>query len=259
VTVTFSLPLWVAVLGPMFVVLVLIAALIWWGLRDPPDLRAKRRTERPSRQGGARSAGQSVPRALRADPDMSSAPARARAEEVRMAESNGAGDAGMVGGLPDPYAGLPDDHLLAPAPLVRVHGGAASVPEWLKRYHPRGDGLLMEAVQEMYRRAAGVPTIADYFGDADLSTLPRHFHATLSVVASRGLTVGLARRMAAAHARVTDSSGRRITVEVFDAVVGTLAGILAEYGLPEPTLRQIAAVVAPLRVVIAVESMPAGA
>jgi truncated hemoglobin YjbI len=148
---------------------------------------------------------------------------------------------------------LPDDHLLAPAPTVAVHGGTVSVPEWLKRYHPAGDGLLMEAVQEMYRRAAGVPLIADYFRRADLSTLPRHFHGTLSVVATRGLTVGLARRMAAAHAHVTNSKGERITVEVFDAVVGTLAGILTEYGLPEPTLRQIAAVVAPLRVVIAVD------
>jgi truncated hemoglobin YjbI len=170
-----------------------------------------------------------------------------------------ASGAGRAGELPDPYAGLPEDHLLAPAPTVSVHCGVVSVPEWLKRYHPRGDGLLMEAVQEMYRRAAGVPAIADYFGAADLSTLPRHFHATLSVVATRGLTVGLARRMAAAHAHVKDSAGRRITVEVFDAVVGTLAGILAEYGLPEATLRQVAAAVAPLRVVIAVDPTPAGA
>lgn len=251
--VEFSLPLWLVLFGAGLLVTALLTAVLWWALRDPPELRAGLGRQRRPGDSTDRSASQ----ARSADNFPYSAPdVSARSQEVHVTASDSAGrGTGPDSRAADPYAGLPDDHLLAPPPTVTTVGGEVVVTEWL-RHHAGGESLLMEVVEEMYRRAAGVPAVADYFGGADLATLPRHFHATLSVVASRGLTVGLARRMAAAHGHVRNSAGQPITVEVFDAVVATLAGILAERGVPEPTLRQVAAVVAPLRVVIAVDPTP---
>ena len=156
----------------------------------------------------------------------------------------------------DPYAGLPDDHLLAPAPMVATAGGGAAVlADWL-RNHTGRDEVWQDVVAEMYRRAAGVPAVADYFVGVDMPRLHRHFLAALVVVAGRGLTAGTVRRMAAAHATVRNSAGQPITGDVFDAVVATLAGILTEHGVPPATVRQVAAVVAPLRVVIAADPTP---
>ena len=165
---------------------------------------------------------------------------------------------GRPGRPVDPYAGLPDEHLLAPAPLVATPGGGSAVlVDWL-RHHTGRDEVWQDVVTEMYRRAAGVPAVADYFVGVDMPRLHRHFLAALVVVAGRGMTVGTVRRMAAAHHSVRNTAGDPISGEVFDAVVATLAGILAEHGVPAGTVRQVAAVVAPLRVVIAADPAPAG-
>ncbi len=157
----------------------------------------------------------------------------------------------------DPYAGLPDNHVLVAAPKVTLpNGDTVTVTEWLRRHHPAGEKMLMDVVMEMYRRAAGVPEVADYLRDADMSTLPRHFHAVLTVMTSQGLTAGLARRMGSAHADVRNSAGQPITSGIFDAVFATLAGILTENGIPGKTLGQIAETAGPLRAEIARDPAP---
>ena len=162
----------------------------------------------------------------------------------------------QLAGPSDPYAGLPDDHLLAPAPsIVNEDGAALPLDTWLRHYSRR-DGIWQEVVSEMYRRAAGVPMVADYFGGVDMDRLQRHFLAAFVVVAGRGLAVGTVRRMATAHRHVRNSAGRPITGEAYDAVVATLAGLLTEHGVPPATVQQVGAVVAPLRVVIAVDQTP---
>lgn len=158
---------------------------------------------------------------------------------------------------PDPYAGLPDDHLLAPAPRVATAGGGSAVlADWL-RHHTGRDGVWQEVVSEMYGRVTRVPAIAEYFIAVDMTKLQRHFLAALVILTGRGLTVSTLRRMSDAHAAVRDSAGQPITGDVFDAVVSTLAGILDEYRVPPATVRQVGAVVAPLRVVIAADPDPA--
>jgi hypothetical protein len=68
--------------------------------------------------------------------------------------------------------------------------------------------------------------------------------------------VGTVRRLAAGHASVRDSAGHPITGNVFDAVAATLAGVLDDYGVPPATVRQVGAILAPLRVVIATDPDP---
>jgi hypothetical protein len=158
---------------------------------------------------------------------------------------------------PDPYAGLPDGHLIAPAPRVATPGGGSAVlADWL-RNHTGRDGVWHEVVAELYGRAGRVPAVADYFTGVDMVGVQHHFVAALVIVTGHGLTAGTLHRLAAAHATVHDSAGQPITAESFDAVVTILAGILAEHRVPPATVRQVAAVVAPLRVVIATDPDPA--
>lgn len=151
---------------------------------------------------------------------------------------------------PDPYESLPDGHLLAPAP--KVGGSSVVLAEWL-RHHSGRDGVWQEVVAEFYGRAARVPVVADYFTGVDLPVLQRHFVAALVIVTGRGLTAGTVRRLAAKHTNVRNSAGAPITPAIFDAVVSTLAGVLDDYGVPPATIREITALVAPLRVVIATD------
>lgn len=151
----------------------------------------------------------------------------------------------------DPYGDLPDEHLLAPAPLVRtpVDDGVV-LYDWLRKQ--AGDGVWEEIVTEMYAQAATVPMVASYFGGVDLPELQRHFLAALVMVTGRGMTVGTVRRMAQAHTPVLNEAGDRITGAAYDAVVATLAGILLARGVPQETLGEVGALVGPLRQVIVV-------
>ena len=139
--------------------------------------------------------------------------------------------------------------LVAP-PSVPVTGGSVTIPEYLKRYHPRGETVLMEAVNELYRRAGGVPEVADYLRDADMATLPRHFHSVLVMLTTRGLTPAVARQLRNSHAGVRNSRGEPITPAVFGAVLGVLVDVLAEAGVPEAALAQVGQMAVPLEEVI---------
>jgi hypothetical protein len=151
----------------------------------------------------------------------------------------------------DPYADLPDDHLLAPAPLVHTAADNGVVLyDWLRK--EAGEGVWEEIVTEMYAQAATVPMVASYFGGIDLPELQRHFLAALVMVTSRGMNVGTVRRMAQAHVPVHNEQGEPITGAAYDAVVATLAGIMLARGVPQDTLGQVGALVGPLRTVIVI-------
>ena len=99
-----------------------------------------------------------------------------------------------------------------------------------------------------YARAAA--DIADYFRDADREQLQRHFLAVLIIVTGQGVTVGLVRRLRRAHAGVCNSRGTPITADVWDTVIGVLAGVLIKFGTPPAALAALAATVAPIRAAI---------
>jgi hypothetical protein len=139
--------------------------------------------------------------------------------------------------------------LVAP-PSVPVTGGSVTIPEYLKRYHPRGETVLMEAVNELYRRAGTVPAVADYLRDADMAALPRHFHSVLVMLTTRGLTAPVARQLRNSHAGVRNSRGEPITPAIFGAVVGVLVDVLTEAGVPEAALAQVGEMAVPLEEVI---------
>lgn len=149
-----------------------------------------------------------------------------------------------------PFADLPDSHLLAEAPVVTADGDAVVLYDWLRKRS--GDDVWEGIVAEMYAQAAQVPMVASYFGGIDLPELQRHFLAALVMLTSRGMTVGTVRRMQTAHVPVKNELGEPITGDAYDAVVATLAGILMARGVPEATLGQIGALVAPLREVIVI-------
>ena len=147
-----------------------------------------------------------------------------------------------------PYADLPDTHVLAQPPLVDAGGDPVVLYDWLRK--EAGDGVWAEIVAEMYAQAAAVPMVASYFGGVDLPGLEKHFLAALVMVTSRGMTVGTVRRMRSAHIPVRNEQGEPINGAAYDAVVATLAGILLARGVPQETLGQVGALVAPLREVI---------
>lgn len=157
---------------------------------------------------------------------------------------------------PDPsdptgqYVGMPAEFELAYVPRAFTRTGReVTLAEWLRRESGRED-VWAEVVADFYRRAAAVPAVADYFGGVDWDRLQRHFLAALLIVTGRGTTVGTVRRIAAAHADVRNSAGRPITGDVYDAVIGTLVTILIEHRVPDATIAQLAAAVAPFRAVL---------
>ncbi|MGF1647338.1 MAG: hypothetical protein ACFCVF_10535 [Kineosporiaceae bacterium] len=152
----------------------------------------------------------------------------------------------------DPYGGLPDSHLLVPAPTVATRDGRVPLADWLPRETGR-DGVWAEVVAQFYARAAAAPAVADYFAGFDMDRLQRHFLAALVMVTGRGLTVGTVRRMGAAHIDVRDSAGRPVTADIWTAVLATLTGILTEHRVPRTTLTHLAAALAPLRAAIVAE------
>ena len=77
--------------------------------------------------------------------------------------------------------------------------------DWLR--HLAGPDAWSEVVSRFYNRAATDPDITGYFTGVDLARLQRHFLAALMIVTGQGVTVGVVRRMHAAHAGVCTPTG----------------------------------------------------
>jgi hemoglobin len=112
---------------------------------------------------------------------------------------------------------------------------------------PRRADAWSQVVSRFYDRAAADPDIAGYFTAVDLARLQRHFLAALMIVTGQGVTVGVVRRMHAAHAGVCTPTGQPITEATWNATIGVLAGVLAELGTPPATLVALATTIAPIR------------
>lgn len=96
------------------------------------------------------------------------------------------------------------------------------------------------AVTGLYERILADPTLSPYFADVDMARLARHQRAFVGA-ALGGPVVYAGRDMASAHA------GLDITPEAFGAVVGHLVDTLTSLGVPEETISEIGARLAPLQ------------
>lgn len=146
--------------------------------------------------------------------------------------------------------------LLVKAPTVSTPDGEITVRRWLET-NPSIDGGVV--VEQFYQKALEDPAIADYFVDVtDLDKLRRHFLAAVLLVTGSGLTEKTAQAMEDAHRNVRTPHGDPISPEIYDSVIATLAGVLAEHGVPDSAIGQIAEVVGPLKERIAVEPSGGG-
>ena len=152
----------------------------------------------------------------------------------------------------DLYPGLADTHLVPECPFVNAPAGRTPLRDWLR--HFAGIDAWSNAVERFYTRAAAHPEISAYFRHTDIVQLQRHFLAALMIITGQGVTVGVVRRMRAAHAGVTNSSGEPITSTVCDAVIGVLAQVLGELVTPPATLAELATTIAPIRAAIVDEN-----
>jgi hemoglobin len=145
------------------------------------------------------------------------------------------------------YPDMSADTVLVPAPTVTVDGDEITIRKWMES----NEALDAQAlVGDFYDRLTSDPEIAGYFAGIDMERQRRHFLAAVLLVTGAGLTVGTARAMEQVHRNVTRPDGSVITGEVHDKVIGTLAGVLSEYGVPDAAIGKIADVVAPLRPLI---------
>ncbi|MGI5237799.1 group I truncated hemoglobin [Dactylosporangium sp. CA-139066] len=103
-----------------------------------------------------------------------------------------------------------------------------------------GAGAVQAAVELFYTRVLADPRLEHFFAGVDLQRLKSHQRAFIAA-ALGGPQLFDGRDMATAHA------GLNITGDDFDAVVGHLAGTLAELGVPAEEIGRIAAVLTPLR------------
>jgi truncated hemoglobin YjbI len=151
------------------------------------------------------------------------------------------------------YPGIPDTHLITDCPMVATADGPMPLRDWLRRF--AGADAWPTVVERFYTRAAADPAIAAFFRGVDMMTLQRHFLAALMIVTGQGVTVGLVRRMHAAHAGVRNSKDEPITPAVWDTVIGVLAAVLGELDTPPATLTALGATIAPIRAAV-VEPTP---
>ncbi|GAA1042726.1 group 1 truncated hemoglobin GlbN [Virgisporangium ochraceum] len=103
-----------------------------------------------------------------------------------------------------------------------------------------GAPAVQAAVDDFYVRVLADPELAPYFADVDLARLKAHQRAFIAA-AIGGPQMYSGRDMATSHARLG------ITGEHFDAVVGHLVRTLQDLGVPDETIAQIGASLAPLR------------
>lgn len=181
------------------------------------------------------------------------------------------------------YPGEPGNVRLAGPPMINIVAGGVfrenvepvTLRDWLAKYHPKRQTVWDEVVVEFYNRAAKVPPVASYFGldvaedsglilnmtdeiAARLRDLQRHFLANLLIVAHTGVTVATVRCMWRAHCQVRNLHGEPIDSDIYDLVVGTLAGVIADKLTecridPEPVIDQLAATIEPLHAAIVAE------
>jgi hemoglobin len=103
-----------------------------------------------------------------------------------------------------------------------------------------GAPAVAAAVDDFYVRVLGDPQLAPFFTDVDLTQLKAHQRSFIAAAVG-GSELYAGRNMAVAHA------GLDISDDEFDAVVGHLVDTLAGLGVPEATIDQIGAALAPLR------------
>jgi hemoglobin len=111
-----------------------------------------------------------------------------------------------------------------------------------------GAPAVRAAVDDFYTCVLGDQVLNPFFADVDITRLKAHQRAFIAA-AIGGPEIFQGRDMASAHARLG------ITDLHFDAVVGHLVATLTGLGVPEETIGQIGAALAPLRSDIV--SMPA--
>lgn len=155
-----------------------------------------------------------------------------------------------TGTTSDRYSGLRAGHLLAEPPMVDTPVGEVTLRDWLLHFSGR-DLLWPRVASAFYERAAADPTVLSYFADGDLLHVQRHFVATLVMLTGDGISVGTLRAMRSAHSPVRNARGEPITGIVYDAVTAVLFDVLADEGVPDATLDDLADVVAVLRNAIA--------
>ena len=176
------------------------------------------------------------PNALRLPPHP--APAAVTGENARSTPPPGGPDTRPVRG--------PNDLVAAP-PTVR----GDTVRDWLLYYTDRRHSW-NDVVAEFHHRATSYPAIASYFVGVDLARLQRHFVAALVMVTSTGLTARTVQAMTLAHGPVRNADGVPITGAVYDQVVDVLVAVLADHGVPDPAITELARVIDPLRAAIVV-------
>jgi hemoglobin len=103
-----------------------------------------------------------------------------------------------------------------------------------------GTPAVQAAVDDFYVRVLADPELAPYFAEVDLGRLKAHQRAFIAA-AIGGPQMYSGRDMATAHARLG------VTGEHFDAVVGHLVRTLQDLGVPDGTIAQVGASLAPLR------------
>lgn len=132
-----------------------------------------------------------------------------------------------------PAAVRRDDALLMDPPTVTTTAGRVTLYEWLRQASDNQPAMLVQqVVGAFYDRLAADPAVAGYF-PADQVVLRRHFAQALVTLARDGLWQSMADRLAAAHHGVVDGrTGREITGQVFDRVVGHLVAVLSTAGVP---------------------------
>jgi truncated hemoglobin YjbI len=170
-----------------------------------------------------------------------------QADEIRAALATAFADPVGPGEL---YPGLPDTQLVTECPTMATRDGSLPLRDWLRHY--AGAEAWPRVVSQFYARAAADPEIADYFRHVDLAQLQRHFLAAMMIVTGQGVTVGLVRSIRTAHSGVRDSEGDPIDACTWDAVIGVLADVLTEHGVPGSAIAALATTIAPLRAAIVV-------
>jgi|SRR4051794_10504466 len=96
------------------------------------------------------------------------------------------------------------------------------------------------AVEDFYRRVLSDRGLAQYFAGIDMARQKSHLRSFIAA-ALGGPNIYAGRDMRTAH------SGRNITPDAFDAVVGHLAATLTSLGVKAATIQAIAGKLVPLR------------
>lgn len=144
-------------------------------------------------------------------------------------------------------------------PNAEVTGPQDTVKDWLTHYavkrNPDGTHVTWpQVVAEFYNRAADDPEVASYFFKTDIRRLRPHMAKAMVHVTRDGVAPETLAAMARAHAGVTNERGVPITGRIYDKVIAVLGQVLAEHGVSQPAIEQLATTVAPLRAAIVVEA-----